>query len=97
MGDWFKNLVNDALGFADGGTVHKSGSYLVGERGPEIVSMKGGSYVTPNHQLGGSTTINISVNGRIGASDSELNDIANKLSNIINQRMQRAGTSGVFR
>tara|TARA_R110002153_G_scaffold54335_3_gene151366 strand:- start:1687 stop:3759 length:2073 start_codon:yes stop_codon:yes gene_type:complete len=84
-------------GYADGGLVNKSGSYLVGERGPEIVSMKGGSYVTPNHQLGGSTTINVSVNGRIGASDSELNDIANKLSNIINQRMQRAGTSGVFR
>jgi hypothetical protein len=84
-------------GYAEGGLVNRSGTYLVGERGPEIVSMRKGSYVTPNHELRGNTTINVSVNGRIGASDSELNDIANKLSNIINQRMQRAGSSGVFR
>lgn len=84
-------------GYAEGGLVNRSGSYLVGERGPEIVSIRKGSYVTPNHELRGNTTINVSVNGRIGASDSELNDIANKLSNIINQRMQRAGSSGVFR
>lgn len=99
-GDFVKNLFGNMLGlkgFADGGSVNRTGSYLVGERGPEIVTMQGGSYVTPNHQLGGSTTINVSVNGRIGASDQELNELANKLSSIINQKMQRTGSTGVFR
>jgi hypothetical protein len=100
LGDSFKGWIGGLLGlkgFADGGPVNRTGSYLVGERGPEIVTMQGGSYVTPNHQLGGSTTINVSVNGRIGASDQELNELANKLSSIINQKMQRTGSTGVFR
>lgn len=41
--------------FADGGNVGTSGSYLVGERGPEVVNLRGGSSVVPNHQLGNST------------------------------------------
>mgnify|MGYP003644334567 CR=1 FL=1 len=100
LGDMFKDFLGGLFkmkGFADGGPVNRTGSYLVGERGPEIVTMQGGSYVTPNHQLGGSTTINVSVNGRIGASDQELNELANKLSSIINQKMQRTGSTGVFR
>jgi len=96
-GNYIKDLIGGLLGFADGGTVPKTGSYLVGERGPEIVTMQGGSYVTPNHHLGGSTTINVTVNGRVGASDQELNELANKLSSIINQKMQRTSSTGVFR
>jgi hypothetical protein len=42
-------------GFADGGSVTSSGSYLVGEKGPEIIDLPQGAYVTPNHQLGGMT------------------------------------------
>lgn len=42
----------DLLGVrAEGGPIYRTGSYLVGERGPEIVTLPGGSYVTPNHQL----------------------------------------------
>ena len=40
--------------FAEGGTVGPSGTMaLVGERGPEIVHLPGGSNVIPNHALGG--------------------------------------------
>lgn len=41
------------LGFkADGGPITRTGPYMVGERGPEVVTLGSGSYVTPNHQLG---------------------------------------------
>ena len=84
---------------ADGGTVNKTGSYLVGERGPEVVSLNAGNYVTPNNQLGGSTVNNITVNvnGRLGASDTELNDLANKLSRKISLEMQRTSPTGIYR
>lgn len=40
-------------GFADGGRVYASGPYWVGEEGPEIVNLRAGDFVTPNHDLGG--------------------------------------------
>lgn len=40
-------------GFADGGRVYSSGAYWVGEAGPEIVNLRAGDFVTPNHELGG--------------------------------------------
>ncbi len=36
---------------ADGGSVIGGNRYLVGERGPEIVTMGGNGFVTPNHQI----------------------------------------------
>ena len=39
-------------GHAAGGTVSQSGVALVGEAGPELVSLPRGSQVTPNHALG---------------------------------------------
>lgn len=87
------NYVAGAM--ADGGHVGKTGTYLVGERGPELVSLAAGQFVTPNHQLGG--TINITVNGRIGASETELRDIGNRLGDIINNRGNRVGNTRMFR
>jgi TP901 family phage tail tape measure protein len=46
------SITQSLFGFADGGTVPASGAYMVGERGPEIVYLQGGSYVQPNHELG---------------------------------------------
>lgn len=40
-------------GLATGGQVMKSGSFIVGEKGPEIVNLPGRASVTPNHMLGG--------------------------------------------
>lgn len=56
--------------------VPSTGSYLVGERGPEIVTLRQGSSVTPNHELGGNTTnhFNVSINA---SSVREFNDIVN--------------------
>jgi len=38
-------------GFAEGGEVNKTGNYLVGEKGPEIVNLSKGSSVIPNDIL----------------------------------------------
>lgn len=50
---------------ANGGPVLANSSYLVGERGPEILTMGGRpGYVTPNHQLGGGgSVINLTISG----------------------------------
>ena len=42
-----------------------------------------------------SPTININVAGRVGASDTELNDIARKIGQKINIKMNRYGSSGL--
>ena len=39
----------------------KGGSYLVGERGPEMFSPGVSGMITPNHALGGSTSIVVNV------------------------------------
>jgi len=51
---------------AKGGTTPSSGAYLVGENGPEIVDLPGGSNVTPNHALGGGGATNVTVNVNVG-------------------------------
>ena len=99
IGGGIRDLLFNLVGMADGGLVTKSSPYLVGERGPEIVNLKAGDYVTPNHKIptGSTTNITVNVNGRLGASDSELNDIANKLSRKISLEMNRTNPTGVYR
>ena len=46
---------------ADGGPVKKGGSYIVGERGPELFTPGSSGMITPNHQLGGATTVVVNV------------------------------------
>ncbi len=55
-------------GLATGGTVTKSGAFLVGENGPELVNLKAGAAVTPNHMIGtvnqGAETLVTRISGR---------------------------------
>ena len=91
-------LIGQISPFADGG-VTGSGLQLVGEKGPELVKLPSGSRVHSNadsqKMLTGGTTNNITiqVSGRVGASDSEIKDIANKLSRELNNRMNRTGSA----
>ena len=84
--------------FASGG-VSSGGLAIVGERGPELVRLPSGARVHSNaesRRMGGST-INVHVNGRVGASDSEIRDIANKVAREINLSMNRsAHTTGTL-
>ena len=46
---------------ATGGPVKKGGRFLVGERGPELFTPGVSGMITPNHALGGSTTVVVNV------------------------------------
>ena len=46
-----------------GGPVSPGGSYIVGERGPELFTPSSSGNITPNHAMGGGNTITVNVNG----------------------------------
>ena len=90
------NGIKNFFGFGKAyGGVTQGGVNLVGEKGPELVKLPAGSRVISNANsrgMGGNT-INVHVNGRVGASDAEIRDIANKVAREINIRMNRQGTT----
>ena len=97
----FKALWNKTIGGKFGirkmarGGISSGGMTLVGEQGPELVTLPSGARVHSNQAsrgMGGNV-INVHVNGRVGASDSEIKDIANKVAREINLRMNRTGAS----
>jgi len=98
MIDDIKETISDIWPFASGG-VTGSGLSLVGERGPELVNLPQGSRVFSNRNsrkmLSGGATNNITVNvqGRIGASDTELRQIATKVGQMINKEVNRTTSS----
>ena len=87
--------------FAEGG-VTKQGMSLVGEKGPELVRLPTGSRVHSNQESkqmmsggvsGNTNNITVNVQGRIGASDSELRLIAQKVGQMINKEINRTTSS----
>ena len=85
--------------FASGGVVRYGGMSLVGEQGPELVRLPVGSRVFSNAEtkgmMGGTTNITVQVTGRVGASDMEIRDIAQKVSREIGLQMNRTGSTAV--
>ena len=80
------------------GGVSSGGMTLVGEEGPELVRLPTGARVYSNSQskrMATGTTNNITVNvqGRIGASDTELRQIASKIGQMINKEVNRTTSS----
>mgnify|MGYP003147690040 CR=1 FL=1 len=77
----------------------RGGRTLVGENGPELVDLPFGSRVHANansSRMGGNT-IHVHVNGRVGASDTEIRDIAQKVAREVGLQMNRSGTTrGAF-
>ena len=85
---------------ATGGTSH-GGMTLVGEQGPELVNLPAGATVKTNNQTNrmmGGTTINnyITINAK-DTSKPEMRRIANELSNMINMKINRSGSSRTMR
>ena len=82
---------------ASGGTV-TTPLTMVGERGPELVTLPMGSTVHSNarsKQLlsgGGGNTINITINAR-DTSDAELRRIANRIGDMVNSKINRTTSS----
>ena len=106
FGKWFLSKFD---WFSKGG-VSTGGLAIVGERGPEMVKLPAGSRVknnadtmttlrtgnVSNSSQSASVTnnINVHVNGRVGASDSEIRDIARKVGAQINREINRKTSSG---
>ena len=79
--------------YAAGG-ISSGGMALVGETGPELVNLPKGARVHSNAESRGmGNTINVSVNGRVGASDSELRDIAKKIGRMVSTEINRTTSS----
>ena len=72
---------------ASGGPVRGGSSYLVGERGMEIFTPKTSGNITPNHQLGGNTSVVVNVDA--SGTDVQGNDQqANQLGRLISIAVQ---------
>ena len=85
---------------ATGGVVNENMT-LVGERGPELVSLPRGSRVHTNTQsknIGGRVTnnFNITINAK-DTSDAELRRIAEKIGNMVNNKINRSFSSTTMR
>ena len=91
--------IGEALGFWSTGGVIDKPLQMVGEKGPELVSLPKGTRVHSNTETrgmvnGGTTNITVNVQGRIGASDAEVRDMATKVSKIISREINRSTSSG---
>lgn len=109
--EWAVNTIRDFLsgnggvrkaimGRASGGMINNSNSTIVGENGPELVKLPQGSRVF-NHQvtknMTSGTTINnyFTINAK-DTSDREMKRIADKLSGMINQKINRSANSRMY-
>ncbi len=100
---WMGNTISgfmDGIPFFANGGVSAGGLAVVGEKGPELVNLSRGTKVYSNTESkkmvgggGGNTVINVSVNGRVGASDSELRDIARKVGRMVSAEINRSTSS----
>jgi hypothetical protein len=98
FGKWFLNNFKKVVPFMANGGVSSGGMAVVGERGPELVSLPRGSRVHSNSaskkMAGGGTTIvnNITINAR-DTSDGEMRRIADKISSMVNNKINRSTSS----
>ena len=103
VGGWIVKKIKDAVpGFSSGGTV-STGMQIVGEKGPELVSLPKGSRVHSNSQskkmVSNSNPVNnfnITINAK-DTSDAELRRIAQKVGNMINNSVNRSTSSSSMR
>ncbi len=95
---FWKKVSGDLPFFANGG-VSAGGMAIVGERGPELVNLPKGARVHSNRDSkkmvaasSGGNTINITINAR-DTSDAELRRIADKIGNMVNNKINRRTSS----
>ena len=87
-------------GKAAGGPVAANKSFVVGEKGPEILTMGSSrGFITPNNQLGGSTTniVNVSVdasNSAVSGSTPDAQQLGNLIAVAIEERLIKEKRSG---
>ena len=72
---------------ANGGPVKGGGSYIVGERGPELFTPGSSGMITPNHKLGGSTNVSVNVDASGSSVEGDAGQ-AEQLGEAISQAIQ---------
>ena len=72
---------------AEGGSVKRGGSYIVGERGPELFTPGSSGMITPNNQLGGSTNVVVNVDASGSAVEGD-EDRGRELGRLISVAVQ---------
>ena len=72
---------------AEGGSVKRGGSYIVGERGPELFTPGSSGMITPNNQLGGSTNVVVIVDASGSAVEGD-EDRGRELGRLISVAVQ---------
>ena len=72
---------------AEGGPVKRGGSFIVGERGPELFTPGTSGMITPNHALGGSTNIVVNVDAS-GSSVEGSEEQGRELGRVISAAVQ---------
>ena len=87
MGKTFPGDIPIDGGRANGGPVRGGRPYMVGERGPELFVPGSSGNITPNHQLGGSTSVVVNVDAS-GSSVQGDSGQAEQLGDMIGQAVQ---------
>jgi SLT domain-containing protein len=96
LGSHLSTITQLGQGYATGGNIGKSGSYLVGEKGPEVVDLPGGARVWDHGQSmgkesGSNTNITITLNNNSAhaADRSFIKEIATALQRELNLQGNR--------
>ncbi len=82
---------------ANGGPVKQGGSYIVGERGPEIFTPRASGNITPNHAMGGSTNIVVNVdanNTEVSGNQAQGNELGQQIAIAIQSELIKQKRSG---
>lgn len=88
----FKNF--KIPGFASGVNNFSGGLAVVGERGPELVNLPGGSSVTPNNKLGDTFVINLE--GVMASSRADLRRVGEDIISAIDEARRAKGKSTIL-
>ena len=102
FGDGGKNkgILGGVLGSifkANGGPVKAGGSYVVGERGPEIFTPRASGNITPNNAIGGSTNIEVNVdanNSEVSGNMAQGNELGQQIAIAIQSELIKQKRSG---
>jgi len=88
LGRMAADYVNGAR--ANGGPVNAGGTYLVGERGPELFTTKSSGTIIPNEAMGGGSKIsmNISLGGVSVRNDQDIKRLTDEILNEATRRLQ---------
>jgi len=96
IGNFAGGFLKGIFGIAEGGQVQAGQPYMVGERGRELFVPETKGTIVPNHDLGGGTNINFTINATDvrGVKELLLNNRAT-ITNIVNQALNAKGKSNL--